>query len=243
MATTVSSSTSSSPAAAAADAAMKKLNDEIKRVRDQLRNDGAPARPTVEEFRKDIRKSPFTTRQAASDIGILIKNTSRINVISTLNKGDPVDFYKFRVTNTGEAGIGTIGDDKLRFQILSKNGAVVADSGQESGIERENYDKLTNGNLPLQAGEYVLRVSRKDGVSQREGVNYAAQLSMGSFKKDYDTVARPPRAGDEYASANSPALDNLIGMFGSYTSMLQSLGPIGQPATQKLTGTLFSGSF
>lgn len=201
--------------------------------------------PEVQEFRKDVRKSPYKTANAATDIGILVKNSSRLNVISTLATKDTADFYKFKVTNSGEVTLGRVGDENLRVQVMTKLGSVVADSNEKAGKQRETYQKMLDGTYTMERGDYVIRISRESSATQSstatKGQNYAIQMRMGSYNRDFDTVAQASRASDAIPQ-QSVGMQKLQDMLNSGASFIQSLPAIGTPATQKLLGTVFSTS-
>lgn len=195
----------------------------------------------VKEYRKEVRKSPFTTAGAATDMGLLVKGTSRLNVISNLKAKDTVDFYKFRVVNRGDVTLGQAGGEGLRVQVMSKLGTVIADSNEKTGKQNENFKKFQDGTMTLDRGDYVLRVTREEKTKKTD-VNYALQLRMGRFTNDYDTVVREPQAGDG-VPAQSEAMNKLQEMMNTSNANMKNLSPIGTTGTQKLMGTLFSGTF
>ena len=197
--------------------------------------------PEIQEFRKDVRKSPYKTANAATDIGILVKNSSRLNVISSLGAKDTADFYKFKVTTGGEMTLGQVGDESLRVQVMTKLGAVVADSNVKSGTLNENFKKMQDGKFAIERGDYVIRVSREAASGPAKAQNYAVQLRMGSYNRDFDTVAQASRPSDAIPQ-QSVGMQKLQDMLNSGTSFIQSLPAIGTPATQKLLGTVFSTS-
>lgn len=144
----------------------------------------------VKEYSKTVKKSALTTTSGATDIGVLAKNTTRLNVASTLAPNDKVDFYKFKVTSKGEMTMGQVGDDGLRVQLMNKLGRVVADSDPKAGDDYKAFKQLQAGNLTVDKGDYTLRVSRDKGQSDKDPKNYAMQLVMGNYSQDFDTVAK-----------------------------------------------------
>lgn len=163
----------------------------------------AQSKIQVQTFEKQVRKSPYSTNGAATDIGTLVKDSTRLNVYSNIKKDDKGDVFKVRVQTAGEAQIGVLGDPGLRVQVMSRFGAVVADSKEGLGSTSENYKALQKGEYKMPAGDYYIKVTN-DGngpVKDSKGnvltsKNYAIQMSMGVYRKDYDTVAQQPRAGD-----------------------------------------------
>lgn len=189
----------------------------------------------VQSFEKQVRKSSSNSRMFATDIGVLSKGVSRLNVVGTLGANDPVDFYKFRVTSKGEATMGQIGDKGVNVQLLSKTGQVVADSNKDAGKAYESFRNLQRGTLTLDQGDYTVRVTRDKGEAAKDSKNYAIQFSMGAYKQDYDTVAKAPRKGDspfQLSQSQQQMLDGLNSAISSMNSI-----PVGQSGTQKLMGS------
>lgn len=208
------------------------INAAVKRLQAQQ---SADQPENVQEFRKDVKKSTMNTRGFATDIGVLAKNMTRLNVISNLASGDTADFYKFRVTNKGEATMGQIGDDGVNVQLMNKYGLVVADSSKEAGDKYDNFKKLMQGELTLDRGDYTVRVARDKGVPKNEAKNYAVQLSMGTYSKDFDTVAKQPAKGDSPFQLSAGQQEMLSGLNAALNNMKSM--PTGQSGTQKLMGS------
>lgn len=213
----------------------KSLNAAIANAKAEQEANSSQPVGEVKSYEKTVRKSPSDSRMFATDIGMLSKGISRLNVVSTLNANDPVDFYKFRVTTKGEATMGTLGDEGVRLQVMSKTGQVVADSDKDSGKAYDSFKSLQKGALTLDRGDYTLRVSREKGESVREPKNYAVQFSMGNYSQDYDTVAKAPKKGDtpfQMSDAQQKMLDGLNQAISNMNSI-----PTGQTGTQKLMGS------
>jgi len=212
----------------------KSLNAAIANVKAQ-QDAAASSAANVQSFEKTVRKSSSDSRSFATDVGVLSKNVSRLNVVATLAPNDPVDFYKFRVTTKGEATMGQIGDEGVQLQIMSKTGQVVADSSKNAGKAYDSFRSLQRGELTLDRGDYTLRVSRDKGESAKDPKNYAVQLSMGTYTKDYDTIAKEPRKGDtpfQMSDTQQKMLDGLNQAISNMNSI-----PTGQTGTQKLMGS------
>lgn len=212
----------------------KSVNAAIERVKAQQEAQSA-ASANVQEFRKDVRKSASNTAGAATDIGVLAKNVTRLNVVGALGANDPVDFYKFRVTTKGEVTLGQIGDEGTRVQVMSKYGTVIADSNKDAGKQYDNFKSMMQGDFSLDRGDYTLRLTRDKGQSPKDTKNYAIQLSMGSYSQDYDTVAKAPAKGQAaytLSTGQQAMLDGLNNAMSSLNSI-----PTGQTGTQKLMGS------
>lgn len=189
----------------------------------------------VKSYEKTVQKSSLSVAGSATDIGILAKNMTRLNVASTLGANDNVDFYKFKTTSAGEATLGHVGDDGVRVQLMSRLGTVLADSDPNSGDDYDKFKSLEKGELSLDKGDYTLRVSRDKGQSAKDSKNYALQLVMGSYSQDYDTVAKQPTKGASAFQLSTGQQAMLDGM----NSAINSLSSItyGQTGTEKLLGS------
>lgn len=221
-----------------------RIEREVKRIQQQLdlKNSGRE----VQEFQKDTRDVKVDTNATARDIGRLQENTSRLNVFSSLSKGDSVDIYRFKVVTTAKTTFGILNasredEDKLRFQVFNKaTGRIVADSTEDAGEAKQNWEALRDGNFELNSGEYVLRVSRTSNVAPDRDTefSYALQLSQGLYQSDYDTIERAARETDDpFGGAGvSEATTNLTSSLASSVSFIQSLPKIGTKATDKLMG-------
>lgn len=199
------------------DAAMKRLQTQAK---EQAETTAAP-NGKVEEFQQDVKKSSYNHSAFATDVGVLTKDVSRLNVMSNLAAGDPADFYKVRITADGATTLGQVGDPGVRFQLTDKSGAVLADSDEQAGAAYDAYKKLQSGEYQATAGDYTIRISRAAGEKAGEAKNYAFQLLQGGYTRDYDTVARQPTTGAGKNGAPS-YLDILRG--GATSSNLSLLG-------------------
>jgi len=196
----------------------------------------------VMSYEKTVRKSPFNSLSAATDIGQLQRNETRLNVFSAVDPKDSGgDFYRFRNRSAGEVTFGFLTEDSnLRVQVMTRFGGVVADSNEDSGRAYENFTKMQQGDFNLAAGDYVVKVSHlKKPDAKAEESNYAIQVSMGTYKRDYDTIARQPRAGDGLPQLSQSQME-LQNMLSASSSFINSLPPIGTPATAKLSQSLVS---
>lgn len=211
------------------------LNKSIKAAVERTKAQSADSAENAQEFRKDVKKSPVNTVGFATDIGVLAKNTTRLNVVSNLAPGDPADFYKFRVTTKGEPTLGKVGDDGVRVQVMTKLGVVVADSNKDAGDKLGNFEKMQKGELTLDRGDYTLRVTREKGEKASDAKNYALQISMGTYTQDFDTVAKQPAKGDSAFPMSSAQQAMLSGMNDALSNMQSTT--FGQTGTQKLLGS------
>jgi hypothetical protein len=206
----------------------------------------------VQSFEKDTRDVQFDNNATARDAGRLTQNKTRLNVISSLSKGDSVDAFKFSVTTAAATKFGALspsGDDaSIHYQIFSKSsGRLVADSDSSAGDANKAYKQLQNGTLQLNKGDYVLRISRAKGADPTKEFQYAAQLSQGTYTQDYDLVEKAYRQGTDdpfgLSSTGSTALTNLVDGLSTSYSFINSLPAIGTDATSKLNGALYDALF
>ncbi|MCW2245830.1 hypothetical protein M2352_001421 [Azospirillum fermentarium] len=198
----------------------------------------------VQEFSKTVRKSSSTIASKATDIGVLAKNTTRLNVVSNLEAKDNVDFYKFRVANTGEPTLANVGDEGARIQVMTRLGSVIADSNTDSGSTYDAYQSLQKGELTLDSGDYTIRVTRDKGVDAGTPLNYALQLGMGSYTQDFDTIAQQADKSSEDTVSLSADAQGLMSMLSSAVdTTANGLFTAGQgtASSSDLIGTLFDG--
>jgi|GEM_PF-2671333 len=250
--TTAATKTGSS---AAAGSSSDSASDALQRLADQvaaMRQQAQQKKIKVQDFQKASHDLKMDNRMTARNVGVLRHDNSRLNVISALGKDDNADFFAFRMATTAEAKFGLLTNDgkdeaSLRFQVLKKSGgAVVADSDPKSGKAKVAYDQLKAGKFKLEAGDYVLRITRQDDskANLKTEYNYAVQLSSGVYKNDFDTVEKgiDPKQ-DPFGITVGGAVTTLTGSLGSAVSYLQSLPRIGTPATDKLSGMLLNKVF
>lgn len=246
--------TTSATGTSAADAASQQLT-QIQRELNRLQQQQAQKKSgkTVQEFEKDTRDVKIESSATARNIGVLQKDTTRLNVFSSLTSGDSVDGFQFRVTSKAPTTIaflnGTSQDEgKLHYQIFYKStGRVLADSDPKAGAANTVYQAMLDGRFEIEKGDYILRVSRTDntGANRNKEYNYGVQLSQGLFTRDYDTVERAARSTDDpYGVGNvSEATTNLTAALAGSVSFLQSLPKIGTSATDKLMGLIINSVF
>ncbi len=134
-------------------------------------------------------------RSQARFIGELVPNDTRLSVKAALTGNDRNDHFSFRTTATNTKPEIIVVGEQVRFRLLRQNGSVIADSAG-NGVEKENYDKLTGGQLDLGRGQYTVQISRAPGSSESENRVYFLQLKAGkTIRRDFDTQERPaPRS-------------------------------------------------
>ncbi|MBP2228614.1 hypothetical protein J2847_001905 [Azospirillum agricola] len=208
-----------------AQSLQQSIDAAVKRVQQQQTGeakDNSGAAGKVQEYEQTVKKSSYNTAPFASNIGTLVKDTSRLNVFSSLAANDPADFYKFQVTSKGEVTVGTVGDAGVRIQLMDRQGKVIADSNKDAGSTYDAFKKMQSGSLSLDKGDYTLRVARDTDVPLKEDKSYGVQLRMGSYSKDYDTIAKQPAKGDNPFGGNTK-LQNLAALLNGGSSTTGSL--------------------
>ncbi len=234
----------------AAEDKLAEVSREIQKLQQQMKQ----KKITVQSYRKDTRDVRFDNAITARDIGVLKKNDSRLNVVSALTAGDAVDCFRFKVTTEAETKFGTLTDasasgPQVRFQIfLRGSNVLVADNGAKAAKDhKEAYDQLEEGSRKLVPGDYVVRITRdsEKALDLNKTLNYAIQLSQGSYRNDYDTVEKAARSGDNpFGLANYRAgTGSLMSSLQSGSSFISSLPKIGTPATKKLSGIMLNALF
>ncbi|WP_374372733.1 hypothetical protein [Dongia sp.] len=205
----------------------------------------------VAEFQKDTVDVQIDNNMTARDVGLLRKSETRLNVFSALAQGDSVDTYKFRVTMSGDAKIGTLnasGDDDVRIQIFKRGSTlVIADNGAEAGSDaKKAFDDAAIGALNLDTGDYVIRVTRMDDSysAKNQDFSYALQLSMGTYRQDYDTVEKvtDPNA-DPFGMSQNIVTTNLVSMMSTSYNFINSLPALGSSATSKMQSAIYDALF
>ncbi len=219
----------------------EQINQKAKEKEELEKNDNLKG-PSgdVMEYEKSVNKSSSDLKFFATDVGLLVADTTRLNVISSMAEGDNTDYFKFRVTGEGDAYLGSVGGEDFRIQLISNSGTVVADSDPESGSAFERYGELTGGKLSLSSGEYHLKVTRGEDAP-KDKLNYALQLRMGDYKQDYDSIVQQPAPGDDPFAPTAGSLE-LQSMLTSGSSFLTNY-QFGRSGSDKLMGAVFDGIF
>lgn len=239
---------------------LSEVNSMVSSLQDSLNNalrsmtSGANSTKSsdVKSSQQDVTKSSLNVKAMATDLGSLVKDKTRLNLVSTLGKTDPVDFYKFTATSSGTMALGRVGDSGVRFQLMDKTGNVIADSADGQGTATDNYTKLKSGQLQVDKGDYTVRITRDKDVSLMEEKDYAFQLQMGKFTEDHDTVARAPdnatASGSSYLSilngnTSSSRSNNLVALLSGDTSSSSSSGDLASLLSGGGRGKLINGLF
>ncbi|WP_395452304.1 hypothetical protein ACHMW5_00060 (plasmid) [Azospirillum melinis] len=201
-----------------AQSLQQSIDAAVKRVQQQVTGNGG-ATGKVQEYEQTVNKSAMNAAPFATSIGTLIKDTSRLNVFSSLASNDPADFYKFNVPTSGAVTLGTVGDAGVRLQLMDRGGKVVADSNKDAGASYDAFQKLKSGQMTLDKGDYTLRVARDKDVPVKDAKSYGVQLRMGNYSKDYDTIAKQPAKGDNPFGGNTK-LQSLASILGAGSASL-----------------------
>ena len=125
----------------------------------------------------------------------------------------------------------------------------MADNDPDAGDLKDAFDKLSSGTFELKKGDYILRLSRQDGVDTqlKTSMSYALQLSQGTYTQDYDTVEQAKKTDGSTDAYGFGSLGvnttNLIDGLTSAYSFISSLPAIGSSPSDKLNGVLFDSLF
>lgn len=237
-------------------------SEALQQISDQIAALSATASGDVQEFEKTTQDVLYDNNATARNIGQLSLNSNRLNVISQLSKKDQVDVFSVNVATTGNTKFSALINDpsnpnpladssgKVRIQIFAKGKGLVADSAAGAGAASENYQALKQGTFSMKSGQYIIRVTRADGVDpQAKGAyNYALQLTQGTkYTKDFTVTEQGYTEGtdDPFGianNANSPA-NILADSLSDAYSNINSLPAIGTSGTSKLLGMIYTGSF
>ncbi len=165
-----------------------------------------PKGPRVWESKKrDVLQDSLKN---AREVGRVRMNNARLNIFSSLTEGDKKDHFKFFVDSTGDLKMANFKEGEARFQILNKQGRVIADSDESTRLLYQRFERMQSSEgEKWKPGEYFVRVSRTGG-SINDKIPYSIQLQMGSdVKNDYDTIeyeAPEPEPGADQAVIDTP---------------------------------------
>lgn len=172
------------------------LEKEQQKLDNKKAMDAKQAKIDVQGFEKTVNKSSLNSAALATDIGVLVKDQSRLNGYGALKKNDSADYLSFKVVTGGETKFGAVADEGVRFRILTRSGVEVANSDPKSKTF-ENWKNLANGEQKLSVGEYRIEITKDRNIkSDKDALNYAVQVSQGVYRKDYDTIVKQPKAGE-----------------------------------------------
>lgn len=180
---------------------------------------GSQTTTSVATFEKSVYDDPSNKVIQATDIGYLRRDTTRLNVMGKLDKGDKEDFYKLRVQADGKFTFAFEADGPIRFQVKDLHGRVIADSKADMGEASKNYEAMQNGTYDAAEGTLIVHVMRDPpGGSTDTAVNYNIQASMGERTKDYVTwEVTPP------AQKPQPVMSPVVGFLSRAASSFSSL--------------------
>jgi hypothetical protein len=256
------SGTNKSSSNSAASAIGDSTTEALQQISDAIAAIGAQASGDVQEFEKSSQDVLYDNNATSRQIGQLRLNTTRLNVISAMDKADKIDTFSFNATG-GTTKLNLLVNDpnatdqakdatgNLRIQIFKKGTGLVADSDSGAGDAFKSYQQLKNGQLDLAAGGYTIRVTRAQDVDTqaKNTYNYAIQLSQGTkYTQDYTTTEQgyTPGTDDPFGlSGNSSdsALSILSDSLADAYSNINSLPAIGTSGTSKLLGMIYTGKF
>ncbi|MBB6251167.1 hypothetical protein [Nitrospirillum iridis] len=239
VATTAVSTTATAASNASVFAQLAQIQAQLQAQNDALNTQGSAqtssAVGTVQNFTKSTAKSVYNTVASATDIGTVTKGQTRVNAFGSLAAGDQADYLSFKLSRKSAINLGLLDQGKTRLQVMNKTGTVLADSDSKSGKAYDAFTSMINGQTTLDAGTYVLKVSRATGTKLTEKVNYGVQVAAGDYSKDYTTTvtaASTSASISPNAAAISNALSDQLTTMKNWT--------IGQTGTQKLMGSMIN---
>ncbi len=159
-----------------------------------MSSDVTSATTTTDPGRKVWQKNLYDvadqTTANATNVGFVRQNDSRVDVISTMDKGMTQQVFSFQNVTTAKTQLSSQGTSNLRVQVLNQGGQVIADSKSGMGAASKAYTALTNGTYNLKAGTYYVSVQRQQGAPATSTAAYNFQVKQGStVKNDYITQA------------------------------------------------------
>ena len=160
---------------------------------------------TFTAYAQSKPKEKITDAQYIED---LRPNQDRLNLFSSMPRGDNQEFYRFNLNFSGNVHFAMLTDllddqgnalkksvhgaiDIQVMQMHSGTPTVVADSNPSSGDHYKNYQQLTGTGLQMTAGPYVIKLTRDASVSSDNNYFYSFQLVGDRYYQDFDTIQSP----------------------------------------------------
>ena len=135
------------------------------------------------------------TTDNSTDVGYLRTNDSRVDVVSTMDKGITQQVFSFSNLSDEKPVLSQSGANNLRIQVLNQGGQIVADSKSGQGQASQNYQALTQGTYDLKQGKYSVVVQRAPNAATDTQVAYNLQVKAGdTVNNDYITNVVPEPA-------------------------------------------------
>ncbi|MDX2102837.1 MAG: hypothetical protein EAZ99_02675 [Alphaproteobacteria bacterium] len=179
------------------------------------------------EYQRAMRRNVVDTPSGA-DAGRISQDNGRLAVFGRLQPGDTSDTYRFSVGSNGkfqlfapnpaynakdENSRTSLGD--VRLQVLDRNGTVIADSEPVAGLAFSAWVNMSTEGLKghdLEAGQYTVKLTRKDGVDAKKGLDYTLFMVQGDpGRTTFYTVERQPqRQGPRQVQATPSPIVNLF---------------------------------
>jgi hypothetical protein len=119
---------------------------------------------------------------SARFIGYSNRDQNSILVSGALDATKDVnDVYKFRVSGGGPLSFNSSVTSTTRFELLDRNGKVIADSAGGNDGTRQAYQALISGQLQVTDGDYYVRVSRTAIEGSDKDVGYSFNIRNGDY--------------------------------------------------------------
>ncbi len=160
---------------------------------------------------------------------------------------NPDEYYaELEEKQKAEAEKGLLEDKapELNIQVytMDKYGreVLIADStADKDSKEYQALEQMMSGEYAAAAGEYYIKVSRNDTVTDKDKVQYAVQLMMGtSFKHDYIAIEQKSEDTKNETTSKTPS-ESTTSAYGtsilSASSALQIMASVDQGAASMLS--------
>lgn len=155
----------------------------------------------------------FDSVAKARNIGTIEPDKNRLNVFSAVARRDKVDFFRFDVkTDVKNLTLGFRSNSEIRVQILDRAGRnVIADSSTAATPnQKKAITDAQSGALALNKGQYIIKVTRGDGVLNSVNPSYVLQLYAGKFTTDFDSRELAPSINDALQSSSTTTLFDVL---------------------------------
>ena len=235
------------------------LNDTVGALAKQMDQNQAN---NVQQFTAYVQAKPAEKIADAQYIENLRPNQDRLNLFTSMPRGDNQDFYQFKLNFSGSVHFSMLADllddngdvlqketaKGLDVQIMQMHGQsaqVIADSDPTAGANYTNFKAIesTDG-LNMTAGKYDIKVNRDASADSNANYFYSFQLAGDRYYQDFNTIqsAAPHTHGESVLSFLQP--DAVTGLLaGSVDSTSAIAGQASLPVNgASLTAGMNDGS-
>lgn len=184
-------------------------------------------------------------------IGTVRLEHSRLNVFSSISKGEKEDNFAFKVASKGPLRMGKKIDSETRLEFFNGSKRIIASNDPKSGRLYDKYIQMVSPEgTQMDRGNYFMKFSRVDPNNTSKELPYTAQLQMGTgFKNDFETIeyeAKPLQPGEvpattDLTSGGMPSASTLMGQ-GISTMLNDAMANFGKMLSGAAS-LLFGGRF